>query len=281
MRRRGAKMSEFLRGTALESHPRRDRRRRRSGIAADLGVADALAGGPRSVAELAAEVGADADTLHRILRALASDGVFAEDEPRRLPQHRSFGAALRDAPALARVRASLRRGLAARRCADARRDRRAAFARAFGTRLLVLARRTPGGAHDLRPRDGGRQRSSAPTGSPPSSGARTRQSSTSAAATGALLRALARAPAGAAGIVFDLPETVRTRPALGDRIEFVAGELLRAASRPATPTSCRRSSTTGTTSVRRPSCATFARAAPDEARLLVLDSCPAGNEPAA
>ena len=51
------------------------------GIAADLGVADALADGPRSVAELAEENRADADTLHRILRALASDGVFAEDEP--------------------------------------------------------------------------------------------------------------------------------------------------------------------------------------------------------
>lgn len=49
-------------------------------IAADLRVADALAGGPRPVAELARETGADADTLARILRALASDGVFAEDE---------------------------------------------------------------------------------------------------------------------------------------------------------------------------------------------------------
>jgi hypothetical protein len=33
------------------------------------------------VAELAAETGADADTLLRLLRALASDGIFAEEEP--------------------------------------------------------------------------------------------------------------------------------------------------------------------------------------------------------
>src|SRR5207247_1382924 len=33
------------------------------------------------VSELAAETGADADTLHRLLRALASDGIFAEEEP--------------------------------------------------------------------------------------------------------------------------------------------------------------------------------------------------------
>jgi O-methyltransferase domain len=50
-------------------------------IVAELGVADALAGGSRPVDELAAEVGADADTLHRYLRALASEGVFAEVEP--------------------------------------------------------------------------------------------------------------------------------------------------------------------------------------------------------
>jgi DNA-binding Lrp family transcriptional regulator len=51
------------------------------GIAAELGVADALADGPRPVTELARETGADPGTLHRLLRALASDGVFAETEP--------------------------------------------------------------------------------------------------------------------------------------------------------------------------------------------------------
>jgi hypothetical protein len=51
-------------------------------IVADLQLADALAGGPRRVDELAAEVGADADALHRILRALASEGIFAEGPPR-------------------------------------------------------------------------------------------------------------------------------------------------------------------------------------------------------
>ena len=51
-------------------------------IAAGLKVADALAAGPRSVEDMAAELGADADVLHRLMRALASDGVFAEDEPR-------------------------------------------------------------------------------------------------------------------------------------------------------------------------------------------------------
>jgi O-methyltransferase len=54
---------------------------RAAGVVAGLGVADALASGPRPVAEVAKEVGADPDTLERYLRALASDGVFAEVEP--------------------------------------------------------------------------------------------------------------------------------------------------------------------------------------------------------
>src|SRR5215207_10329354 len=47
-------------------------------VAAKLRVADALAGGPKAVADLAAETGAHAPSLYRVLRALASVGVFAE-----------------------------------------------------------------------------------------------------------------------------------------------------------------------------------------------------------
>ena len=44
--------------------------------AADLGIADALANGPLSVEDLAVAVDADPDTLHRLLRALTSRGIF-------------------------------------------------------------------------------------------------------------------------------------------------------------------------------------------------------------
>jgi O-methyltransferase domain len=54
---------------------------RATALAAELGVADALAGGARPIAEVAQDVGADPDALHRVPRALASDGVFAEAEP--------------------------------------------------------------------------------------------------------------------------------------------------------------------------------------------------------
>jgi hypothetical protein len=47
-------------------------------VAAKLGLADALARGPLSVTVLAKRVGAQAAALRRVLRALASVGVFAE-----------------------------------------------------------------------------------------------------------------------------------------------------------------------------------------------------------
>jgi SAM-dependent methyltransferase len=48
---------------------------------AELGVADHLADGPRPVDDLAHLTGAHADTLYRVLRALASKGVFTESSP--------------------------------------------------------------------------------------------------------------------------------------------------------------------------------------------------------
>ncbi|GBE66894.1 hydroxyneurosporene-O-methyltransferase [Mycobacterium sp. MFM001] len=45
-------------------------------VAAQLGVADALTEGPLPIDELAARVGADADALQRLLRALISRGIF-------------------------------------------------------------------------------------------------------------------------------------------------------------------------------------------------------------
>jgi hypothetical protein len=49
-------------------------------VVCDLGIPNTLADGPGHVDDLAREVGVDADALHRILRALASDGIFAEQE---------------------------------------------------------------------------------------------------------------------------------------------------------------------------------------------------------
>lgn len=51
-------------------------------VAAELGVADLMADGPKPVDELAAGAGAHPDALFRLLRALAGLGVFTETEPR-------------------------------------------------------------------------------------------------------------------------------------------------------------------------------------------------------
>jgi hypothetical protein len=66
-------------------------------VAARLGLADLLTGGPRGPADLAGATGTHAPSLYRLLRGLASAGVFAEDE------HGRFGLTplaecLRDAP---------------------------------------------------------------------------------------------------------------------------------------------------------------------------------------
>jgi hypothetical protein len=48
------------------------------GVAAELGIADLLADGPRRTAELAQATGSHSQALYRLLRALASVGVFTE-----------------------------------------------------------------------------------------------------------------------------------------------------------------------------------------------------------
>jgi len=49
-------------------------------VAAELGIADRLADAPRTAAELARECGVLEHPLYRMLRALAGEGVFAEDK---------------------------------------------------------------------------------------------------------------------------------------------------------------------------------------------------------
>jgi len=52
-------------------------------VAAKLGLADLVKNGPKTASELAEMTGAHAPSLYRVLRALASVGIFAEDDQRR------------------------------------------------------------------------------------------------------------------------------------------------------------------------------------------------------
>ena len=49
-------------------------------VATELGIADLLKDGPKTIEELASSTGAHRDSLYRLLRTLAAQGVFAEDE---------------------------------------------------------------------------------------------------------------------------------------------------------------------------------------------------------
>jgi hypothetical protein len=66
-------------------------------VVARLGISDRLAAGPESADDLARDCGVNADALYRVLRALASVGVFDEVSPRTFGLT-PVGAALRDGP---------------------------------------------------------------------------------------------------------------------------------------------------------------------------------------
>lgn len=245
-------------------------------IAADLGVADALADGPRPVDELAREVGADPDALHRILRALASDGVFAEEAP---GVYRNTEAS-----------EGLRRGT---RWHD--------FAHLFGgVWHRVLGELTAAGEPTFE-RIHGTDFWSWLGERPDERGAFDRAMSGSwewkvdrvasaewrgdelvvdvGGGNGALLIELLRRRPGLRGIVFDLPETTRDEPALGDRIEFVAGsffERVPAGDVYVLSTILHDWDDGRAGQILR----TIRAAAPEDGRLLVVDAVvPAGNEP--
>ena len=190
-------------------------------IVSELGIADRLADGPRPVAELARETGADPETLNRLLRALASDGVFAEDSPgtfRNTPAsellvgggwsdfatlfggiwHRAVSGldATGDVPFPRDFGADIWSWLADHS------HERAAFDRAMQLgaiqRMDQLASLEWRGDETVVDVGGG---------------------------NGSLLEGLLKVQPGLRCIVFDLPETVRDEEALGERITFVEGSF--------------------------------------------------------
>jgi hypothetical protein len=246
---------------------------------ADLRIADALAEGPRPVADVATESGADADTLNRILRGLASDGVFAEAEPgvfrnteaSELLRHDAatgwpefahlFGTVFYDATATTDPRTS---------------DE--TFTRRFGTDFWSwLAANPSARAAFDKAMSGGKDRSAQRVADLDWRGDETIVDV--GGGNGALLRAVLERRPELRGIVFDLPETVRDEASLGDRIEFVAGDFFE---RVPTGEAYVLSAILHDWDDERASAilATIRGAAPENARLLVLESVIApGNEP--
>jgi hypothetical protein len=190
-------------------------------LVADLRVAQGLARGPRSHEVLARERGVDADALYRVLRALASDGIFEETEPGVFANTSASEVLARDGwddfahlfggPWLQAVAALDVRGAPSfpRVYGDefwawmaAHPDERAAFDRAMAQgwqgRLDRLESVEWRGDELVVDVGGG---------------------------NGSLLFALLERHRRMRGIVFDRPETVRDEHALGDRCRFVEGSF--------------------------------------------------------
>lgn len=193
------------------------------GVVADLGVAEALVDGPRPVTELAREVGASPDSLHRILRALASDGIFEEHEPG------TFGntaasellgeGSWRDfAHLFGDVFHTAARDLEAV-------TGNATFPQTFGTEFWDWLREHPDerASFDRAMAGGKEQRAEQLVELEWNDGETVVDVG---GGNGAFLIALLERQPALRGIVFDLPETVRDEGALGDRIEFVEGSFL-------------------------------------------------------
>jgi SAM-dependent methyltransferase len=191
------------------------------GVVAERGIADALAAGPRPVAELARESGADAETLHRFLRALASDGVFCEEAPG------VFG----NTPASELLRdgwgafAQLFGGPFHRTAGALGLDGRPVFADVFGSEFWSwLADHPEERALFDRAMEQGKERRAARL-----AGVEWRGDERVAdvgGGNGSFLVELVRTRPGLRGIVLDLPETARDEDALAALgIEFVEGSF--------------------------------------------------------
>ena len=193
------------------------------GVVADLGVADALAAGPRAVADVANETGADPGSLYRFLRALASDGVFTEEEP----------GVFRNTEASEQLRsgqpnrdfAHLFGGVWLQAVADANAwTGEASFPRTFGTDFWswLEGHRQERAVFD-RAMEDGKDRRAERLEALDWQGEETVVDV--GGGNGSLLRELLARHPTLRGIVFDRPEASRDESLLGDRIEFVAGSF--------------------------------------------------------
>jgi hypothetical protein len=247
---------------------------RATAIVGELRVAEALAQGPRPVAEVAREVGADAATLYRLLRALASDGVFAEEEP----------GVFRNTEASELLHrgwadfAHLSGGLFYKALADLDASGETRFESRFGSDFWSWLKAHPGerAAFDRAMEQGKEDRIERLE---PVEWRGDETVVDVGGGNGSLLVELLRRQPGLRGIVLDLPETVREDAVLGDRIEFVEGSFFVSVPEGDVyilSTILHDWGDEPATAILQ----TIRAAAPAESRLLVLDAVvPPGNEP--
>jgi hypothetical protein len=189
-------------------------------LVAELDVAGALVEGPRPVEELVAGTEADAETLHRLLRALASDGVFAEG-PRGVFRNTPASALLAGG---SRAFAILFGSVWLRTAAELEPTATAVFPAAFETDFWSWLRDHPRerALFDMAMEDGSASRLER------LEAVEWRGDETIVdvgGGNGSLLAAFLEHRPQMRGIVLDLPETVRDEATFGDRLEFVPGSF--------------------------------------------------------
>ena len=208
-------------------------------VAVELGIADALVDGPRHAAEVAAEVGVDADALERMLRYLVGRGIFRRRRDKRFANNATSDRLRADHPASLRpwvrfygapwhvaiwneLEHSVRTG-------------RGGTAKAFGHEFWdYVTQENPaaGQVFDEAMEAASRVQLAAvaerydwPAGG---------RICDVGGGTGTLLAAIVRAHPDVDGVLFDLPEVVaKARPvldaaAVADRIEVVGGDFFAA-----------------------------------------------------
>ena len=245
-------------------------------LVAELRVADALADRSRPIEDIAREVGADTDTLHRLLRALASDGVFAEENRGRF----------RNTAASELLRgdgwndfAQLFGGAWHRAAGELDATTQdVAFRRVFGTDLWTWLAGHPGERATFdRAMTEGNERRVARLAALDWRGDETVVDV--GGGNGSLLVELLRRQPGLEGIVFDLPETTRDEASLGEHCSFVPGNFFESVPRGDVyilSTILHDWDDERAAAILR----TIHAGAPTGARLLIIDAViPAGNEP--
>jgi hypothetical protein len=203
-------------------------------VAARLGVADVLAGGPQTGREIAEVVGADPDVLGRILRGLVVEDVLAEDGDGRFALT-AIGEGLRDGVPGSLRGATLVRGdlywSAAAGLLLAATEGGTAFEHVHGRRFFDHLGADPEREAAFQASMADRARREAADVVAAYDFAGLREIVDVGGGSGVLLEAILRATPGLRGVLVDRPEAVeraRARLAgagLGDRCEGVVGDF--------------------------------------------------------
>jgi O-methyltransferase domain/Dimerisation domain len=245
------------------------------GIVAELGIHQALAQGPRSVNDLADETGAEPDALRRLLRALASDGIFAEEE-RGVFRHTPTSELLLESGW--DDFAVLFGGVWYRAVERLDASGKAVFPDIFGTDFWSWLAEHP----EQRARFDRAMAQGSDTRIERLETVEWRDGETVVdvgGGNGSLLAELLKLHPGLRGIVFDLPETVRDESLFGERLEFVEGSFFERVPRGDVyilGTILHDWDDDSATKILR----TVRAAAPEHARLVVIDAVvPPDNEP--